>query len=131
MPFADLDQILTEIATVMFHQIRRSDWVEARYVALIPPDLGMIKAQLLVKRQDGSEAVGASLLGEENHTRVTDLMLEHRKVTEKLGQPWWYKFDMTVDHAGSFKTNFKYRDDFNELEFITEPLTADRMDAAG
>lgn len=111
MTLLKLDEILTKVVAVLYQAFPGEDWKEVRYLTRISLDAksAISDSQLLLN--DGSGARRKALEVMDGY-QINQLLVEHRRVTEAMGQPWWFEIRMTVFPDGRFKSEFGYRDSY-------------------
>lgn len=111
MTLLDLDEILTQVASMLYQGLSGQDWKEIRYVAKLSPDTKSSIYDVQALPNDGSSARKAFPDTMEGY-RIIQLLKKHRRITEAMGQPWWFELRMTVFSDGRFKADFGYRDSY-------------------
>ncbi|HOA51833.1 MAG TPA: DUF600 family protein [Thermogutta sp.] len=122
MSLYKLDQLINKIASLVHEASPIPDWTRVCYVAKLPPDLQTSINQFFFKREDASVVADATKVDIQLRSKLTQLLIEHRKVTEELGQPWWYQIEVCVDRDGSFRTRFEYTETFDERRFMFDRI---------
>lgn len=111
MSLLTLDEILTQVAAILYQAFPGQDWKEIHYVVRMSPDTknAILDSRLLSDDESSTRRVSLSDMA---IYQINELLVEHRRVTESMGQPWWFELKMTVFRDGRFKSEFGYRDSY-------------------
>lgn len=118
MSLEKLDAILAQVVELIYRSVPFQEWREVRYVARLPPDLSAGAWQFFFTFPDGTARPDAPAVDASVRWKIHDLLVEHRRLTEAMGQPWWFEIDITIERDGRFRTQFGYRDNYSEAEFM-------------
>ena len=111
MSLLKLDEILTQVAVILYQAFPGQDWKEIHYVVRMSPDAkNAISDSSLVSNDESG--VRRKALDPMDTYQVIQLLAEHRRVSEAMGQPWWFEFRMTVFSDARFKAEFGHRDSY-------------------
>lgn len=112
-----LDAVLTELVTKLFHSVPFQDWKAATVFSKYTPDASVGAHDFDFVLEDGSPGLNV-LPPDDALAMVGKLSKRHWRLTQDLGLPRWYKMTVTVERSGKFSVDFEYKDDYKEGDIM-------------
>jgi hypothetical protein len=116
-PLAALDDVLSELATVLYQSCPVSNWSRLLLYSKYTPD-GSISAHDYDYHLDDGTVDRGSAPDAATEQRIDQLTRRHWRLTQDLGQARWFKMTVTVHRDGRFSADFEYRDDYKDEDIV-------------
>lgn len=114
----DMDRLTTDVAQVIHASVPPMNWRIARMSTnYSPAGVGAFQFTYIDEVGHADKGKGPN---DEHLNKLSDLTLEHWRLTQDLGQPRWYKMIVTVERSGKFNVEFEYKDDYQEGDIMRD-----------